>query len=257
MPKNYVYETHLHTIEGSACSNTPAVDYIDYMKELGYSGVIVTDHFFNGNSAIPRDLPWEQKIELYTRGYERMRYAAGDDFTVLFGVEYCFSGDEFMIYGINKRWLMDNPDIMEKDRHSVYKAVHEAGAIMIQAHPYRERGYLSAIHLTPDACDGAEVYNAANPDWQNALAYEYAKDNKLRMAAGSDIHNFRLEDMGGMSFPYPISTIKEFAQAFLAGDGTPVCKRDVHSGHSEFRPVEDDPLLTTVTQGPTLDVYWH
>lgn len=254
---NYVYETHLHTIEGSACSSTPAVSYIDYMKGLGYSGVIVTDHFFNGNSAIPRNLPWKERIERYAQGYEHMLEAAGDDFTVLFGVEYCFSGDEFLIYGIDKKWLMDNPDIMEKDRKAVYDTVHEAGAIMIQAHPFRERDYISAIHLSPDFCDGAEVYNSANPDWQNALAYEYAKENNLRMAAGSDIHNFGLTNMGGMSFARPINTIEEFADAFLRGEGVPVCKRNVHDAATEFRPVEEDLLLTKVSQGPTLEVFWH
>lgn len=244
-------------MEGSACSKTPAVSYVDYMKGLGYSGVIVTDHFFNGNSAVPRELPWKERIEWYCSGYEHLREAAGDELTVLFGVEYCFRGDEFMIYGIDKEWLLDNPDIMEKDRHEVYRAVHDAGAIMIQAHPYRERDYLSAIHLTPGASDGVEVYNASNPDWQNALGYQYAIENNLRMAAGSDIHHFRLDDMGGMSFPYPINTIGEFVGAFLRGDGTPVYKRGVHEGESEFLPVADNPLLTVVSQEPTLDVFWH
>ena len=40
----FIYETHLHTIEGSACSRTPAVDHIAYMKALGYySGAIEAD----------------------------------------------------------------------------------------------------------------------------------------------------------------------------------------------------------------------
>ncbi len=253
----YIYETHLHTVEASACSNTSAVEYIDYMKKLGYSGVIVTDHFFNGNSAVPKSLPWEERIEWYVSGYEHMREAAGDDLTVLFGVEYCFEGDEFLIYGVDKQWLLDNPDIMDKDRMEVYHAVHEAGAIMIQAHPYRERSYLTRIHLTPGACDGAEVYNAANPDWQNALGYNYAKENNLRMSAGSDIHNFRLNNMGGMSFPYKIRTINDFVEGFLKGDGIPVCKESVHSVFSKFRPVEEYDALTQVSHEPTLDVYWH
>ncbi|MCR5403716.1 MAG: PHP domain-containing protein [Butyrivibrio sp.] len=254
---NYVYETHLHTTEGSACSNTPAIDYIDYMKGLGYSGVIVTDHFFNGNSAVPGNLPWRERIGRYTLGYEHMLKAAGDDFTVLFGVEYCFSGDEFLIYGIDRKWLMENPDIMEKDRKAVYDIVHESGAIMIQAHPFRERDYISAIHLSPDFCDGAEVYNAANPDWQNALAYEYAKEKNLRMTAGSDIHNFGLGNMGGMSFPHPVGSVAEFADAFLKGEGVPVYKRNVHDGRSDFRAVEEDLQLTKARREPTLEIFRH
>ena len=254
----YIYETHLHTIEGSACSDTPAADYIEYMKGLGYSGIIVTDHFFNGNCSVPKDLPWAQRVEQYCTGYKHaLKAAEGTGFTVLFGIEYNFDGDEFLLYGVGEDWLLSNPNIMEKDRFQVYESVHNAGGIMIQAHPYRERGYLSAIHLTPEVCDGAEVYNSGNPDWQNALGYQYALEQGFIMSAGSDIHNFSMEDMGGMSFPYPINSIEEYVSAFMKGDGTPVFKRNVHCGSSSFTKVSEDDSLTKPSLGPTLEIITH
>ena len=60
----YIYETHLHTIEASACSGTPGAEHISYMKGLGYSGIIVTDHFFTGNSAVPRNATWSRRVEV-------------------------------------------------------------------------------------------------------------------------------------------------------------------------------------------------
>ncbi len=253
----YIFETHLHTIEGSACSSTLGVNYIDYMKKLGYSGIIVTDHFFNGNSAVPKDLPWEKRVELYCKGYEHARAAAGDDFVVLFGIEYNFEGDEYLLYGVDKNWLLTNPDIMEKDRYEVYKTVHEAGAIMIHAHPYRERDYLKAIHLTKNVCDGAEVYNASNPDYQNALGYQYAVENNMRMAAGSDIHNFGLKNMGGMGFEHPIRTIEEYVEAFMAGEGIPLYKSDALDPSAEFKPVSGNAALTNPVKEPYLEVIYH
>ncbi len=253
----YVYETHLHTIEASACSCTPGEDYISYMKQLGYSGIIVTDHFFNGNSCIPRNLSWQERVSMYVRGYENALRKAGDDFTVLFGVEFNFEGDEFLIYGVDKEWLLERPQIMEMGRHEVYRQVHESGGIMIQAHPFRERGYLSAIHITPGACDGVEVYNASNPDWQNALAYMYAADRGFLMSAGSDIHNFGLDDMGGMSFDHRIDTIEEFVRAFMAGEGEPVYKKGVHGGVRLFEKVGSDRDLTYTTETSKLEVFWH
>ncbi len=253
----YIYETHLHTIEGSACSSTPGENYIDYMKDLGYSGIIVTDHFFNGNSAIPKELPWEKKVELYCKGYEHAKAVATEDFSVLFGIEYNFQGDEYLLYGVDKEWLLSNPDIMEKDRFEVYKIVHKWGGIMVQAHPYRERGYLSAIHLTPDVCDGAEVYNASNPDYQNALGFDYAQKRGMRMAAGSDIHNFGLENMGGMSFPHPIRSIEDYVKAFMDGEGTPVVKRNASEKNSVFRSVFEDEMLTVPSKEPSLEVIYH
>ncbi len=255
---NYVYETHLHTREGSACSSTAPEDYIEYMIKCGYSGFIVTDHFFNGNSCIPKELPWEERVERYCQGYEKaLKAAEGTELTVMFGIEYNFQGDEFLLYGVDKKWLLDNPDLLEKSRSEVYELVHQYGGIMIQAHPYRERGYLSEIHLTPSASDGAEVYNSGNPDWQNALGYQYALDQKLRMAAGSDIHALSVITMGGMSFPYKISSIEEYVAAFMRGDGTPVFKVDPKSQDSEFIEVRNSKSLTQISQNETLPVIWH
>lgn len=254
---NYVYETHSHTVEASKCGKTFGKDYIDHMLGLGYSGMIITDHFFNGNTCIPRDLPWKERIERYASGYEHALEAArGRDFTVMFGVEYNFQGDEYLLYGIDKEWLIDHPEIMEKDRPGLQKLMHEAGGIMIQAHPFRERDYLSTIHLMPSACDGIECFNAANPDYQNALGYEYGKEHGFLMTGGSDIHSVTQPDMGGTSFPYKISSIEEFVKAFKAGDGTPVQKKDAANA-TGFIPVADTPSLVTVTQQPFLPVINH
>ena len=255
---DYIYETHMHTVEASACSDTPGRDYIDFMMTAGYSGMIVTDHFFSGNSCIPRSLPWEERVERYCSGYEHALSAAeGKDFTVLFGIEYNFECDEYLLYGVGKDWLLRNPDILSCSRKEVYDTVHEAGGIMVHAHPYRERYYISTIHLMPSVCDGVEIYNAENPDWQNALGYQYAGEHGFLPAAGSDIHHLTQRRMGGMRFPYPIATIEEYVLAFQSGDGTPVCCRDVTDPAEHFRPVDTVREFTVVTQAPTLPVVLH
>lgn len=45
MNKKYIYETHLHTSEGSACGRSRAIDIVDAYKAAGYTGIIITDHF--------------------------------------------------------------------------------------------------------------------------------------------------------------------------------------------------------------------
>ena len=50
---SYLYETHLHTTAASACAKSTGSEYISFYKELGFDGIIVTDHFFNGTSAVP------------------------------------------------------------------------------------------------------------------------------------------------------------------------------------------------------------
>ena len=171
---------------------------------------------------------------------------------VMFGIEYNFSGDEYLIYGPDPEWLLDNPDIMSFSRQEVYEAVHKAGGIMIQAHPYREREYLSQIHLTPSVCDGIEIYNAANADNMNALSFEYARRLGVPMTAGSDIHFSYDGPMGGMSFDHKIGSVREYADAVRNGEGTPVV---VENGKAS--PVVSFPSLTVPVSPPSLPVINH
>ena len=66
----YIYETHLHTYESSACGSTKASEYPAYYKSIGYSGIFITDHFFNGNCRIPPMNDWKERINAFCRSYE-------------------------------------------------------------------------------------------------------------------------------------------------------------------------------------------
>ena len=250
----FYYETHLHTCQASACGVADGRDYIDYMSGLGYSGIVVTDHFFNGNSCVPRDLSWPDRIDMYCSGYEAAKNAAvGKDFSVFFGIEYNFDGDEFLLYGLDKKWLLDRPEILSASRHEVYHEVHSSGGLMIQAHPYRERDYLSAIHLTPSACDGCEIYNAANSPYMNALAHEYAVKNSMLMTAGSDIHYFHDKEKGALGFDHKLTSYAEFLKGIREKTAVPYSRRS----NGIFIPVEDIPEQVTVTKAPYLTVFMH
>ena len=169
----------------------------------------------------------------------------------MFGVEYNYQGDEFLLYGITPEWLMENERIMDMSRHELYKTMKEVGAMMIQAHPYRERDYLVDIKLTADVFDGIEIYNAANGDNMNALAYEYAKSLDTRMTAGSDIHYYHDNAMGGMAFDHKIGSIEEFVSSVMAGEGVPVqIKGDV------ITPVSEIKEQTVPVSGPSYEVHW-
>ena len=250
----FLYETHLHTCEASKCGKVHGEDYIPYMMEKGYSGMIVTDHFFNGNTAVPSDLSWKERVEIYCSGYERaLKAAEGKDFNVMFGVEINFNKDEYLLYGVDKKWLLENESIMKMTRKELYEAVHKAGGIMIQAHPFRERDYLSDIKLAPaSALDGIEVYNAANSANMNALGFEYCTRLDLPMTAGSDIHYFHDKEMGGMLFDSKISSIEEFASAVTARKGIPVSL----APDGTITPVAQMREQTVSTELPTLEVLY-
>ncbi|MCQ2594572.1 MAG: PHP domain-containing protein [Treponemataceae bacterium] len=226
----YKYETHLHTAEVSACGVSPAADYIEAYSNAGYAGIIVTDHFFNGNCGVNPFLSWEEKIDAFCLGYENALNAAkGTNFKVFFGIEYNFGGDEYLLYGLTKKHLKEMPQIMEMNHAQLFEAINSVGGLMIQAHPFRRRSYIKEVRLHPKDVHGAEVYNAGNRMTENFEAIEYAKQNGLVMTSGSDIHNaanlfspeqaaaMGVNKTGGVAFNAPLETIEDYIAAIKTG----------------------------------------
>lgn len=185
----FLYETHLHTCQGSACATSTGKEHARYYKEIGYQGIIVTDHFFSGNTAVPRELSWKERVEWFCSGYEDA-LAEGQKIglDVFFGWEQNFNGDEYLIYGLDKAWLLAHPEMEHWNRRQQLEGVHAAGGCVVQAHPFRMRSYMSHIGLGLRFCDGIEAANGGNEALQDAAAYRYGQEFGLHMIAGSDNH---------------------------------------------------------------------
>ncbi len=188
----YRYETHMHTCQGSACGVSTGAEHARAYKAAGYQGIIITDHFFGGNTAVPRDLPWTERIHQFCSGFEdawNEGQKVGLD--VFFGWEQNFQGDEYLIYGLDKQFMLDHPEMEHWTRREQYEQVHAAGGCVIQAHPFRMRDYLNAIRVCERYADGVEAANAGNPTLQDSYAMRYAASKELYTIAGSDNHRFR------------------------------------------------------------------
>ena len=185
----YRYETHLHTCQGSACGRTPGREYVEKYRKLGYAGIFVTDHFFEGNCAVDRSLPWREKVDAYMEGYRDAK-REGDrvGFPVFFGIEQNYEGDEYLIYGVDAEFLYGNPEIERWPHTELVRCVREYGGCVIQAHPFRERSYIDRIRLFPCGVDGVEAVNMGNRPEEDALALRYARRLNLPATAGSDNH---------------------------------------------------------------------
>lgn len=219
----YLYETHLHTVQASACGRSKGSDYISFYKEKGYTGIIVTDHFLNGNTCVPSNLPWEKRINLFCQGYEDAK-KEGDKqgLQVFFAWECRFGPDEFLVYGLDKEWLLAHPEVLEWNHITHYQEIKKAGGLVVQAHPFRERDYLDKIELHPFQCDAWEVANAGNPAYQDRLAYRYAKSHNIPMTAGSDIHKIGetvTSTIYGLAFDEPLTSIQDYVTRIKTGKG--------------------------------------
>ena len=223
----YLYETHLHTSEGSACGRSTGREIAEACKEYGYAGIFVTDHNWGGNTAVDRNLPWDEWVHEFCRGYENAK-EEGDKIglDVFFGYEAGYAGTEFLIYGVDKDWMLANPAIRYADVEEQYVLIHERGGMVIHAHPYREEHYIPEVRLFPKWVDGVEAINAThsnsgsiahNDPAFDTKAIAYAREHHFPMTAGSDTHRAALFG-GGVAFRRKILSSADYIRAILSGE---------------------------------------
>lgn len=213
----YKYDTHVHTAEASGCATASGAEQARRYKELGYDGIIITDHFFNGNSAIHNYYDWYDRVRQFCKGYENAK-SEGDKIglKVFFGIEYSYFGTDLLTYGIDKDWLYQNDNIMDVSVYEYIKRVHDAGGIIVHAHPFREASYINEVKLMPKWVDGVEVYNAGNYDEKfNERAKWYAEQYNLPITAGTDNHHLTTDKISGICTEQPLESIEDYMDAVV------------------------------------------
>ncbi len=218
----YKIETHLHTTHTSKCGWLEAPEITAGYQAAGYSAITVTDHY-NRTTFEYLDIDLHSKadkLEAFLTGYRRMcEEGEKRGIRIYRGAEIRFDECD------NDYLLYDWPDALLEDPEAVFHLgiaafaplAREAGALLIQAHPYR-KGCTPAI-----ACylDGIEIRNL-NPRHENhnERAVEYAEQFHLIQLGGSDCH--RKEDIaagGILSDTLPEDT-KELADLIRSGSYT-------------------------------------
>lgn len=159
------FDLHVHTREGSACAQTPAVDVLRLAEQQGLDGVVFTDHHF----LWPLDeIP-------------RLKERAGVSLTVLTAQEVTFQGIDFLIFG----W--DRPPDRFSTKEDLVASVHDDGGVAVVAHPYSLLYYLETDTMAGWGVDGVEVWNSLKGGPTTAERRELG-DFGLSETAGSDFH---------------------------------------------------------------------
>lgn len=223
----YLYETHLHTSQASACARDTGANMATACKEYGYTGIFVTDHNWGGNTSIDPRLDWDRWVDQFCLGYEQAK-AKGDQIglDVFFGYEAGYDGTEFLIYGIDKAWMKEHPRLRFATAEEQYTLVHEAGGLVVHAHPFREEYYIPKVRLFPEWVDGVEGINAAHHQYPGVgrdkrvfdkSAVSYAHKYHFPMSAGSDIHSVNLFG-GGVAFRRKLESAQDYVRAILQNE---------------------------------------
>jgi len=228
--KMYKYETHCHTSPVSKCGKASVEDTVYFYKKLGYDGIFITNHFLDGNiNPEARVLPYCDQIDYYFSDYEEaVRIGSLAGIKVFPGVELSYKGTDFLIYGLDKGWYKAHPEILEMEKTEELPYMMDAGAFVIQAHPYREAHYIDHIRLFPRSVHGVEVINS-NQAWEsNKMADIYADQYGFLKTAGSDNHwgsnafarlkekGFRPE-LAGMCSDTEITSVEDYISSVRSG----------------------------------------
>ena len=195
----FKYEMHLHTESCSACAVSTARDMVDAAKEHGYSGFALTNHFYNGNTAVERSLKWSDFIEAYNADYlEAKSYGEQNGITVFFGIEEVYeSGKEMLIYGLSPQILSSCPEFKNMTKYEKSAFVRENGGFVACAHPFRNRFYIPQ---------------------ENEKAVEFAKKHSLPIISGGDVHCCTDFGSSGIATEDPIHSEKELLFVLRSGN---------------------------------------
>ena len=213
---------HQHTAVASACAHETPEEVVCGLKKAGYAGVVMTEHFYHGNTAVRRHQAWEDFVRPYEEAYERAKKAAENlDFDVLFGIEEGVGGGkEVLIYGITPAFLYAHPELRDARLPELASLVRAEGGLVVQAHPFRVRDYIRAPweELPAEHLDGIEVHNACNDMLSNLRAQTLAEKHGLIEIAGSDAHTPPSRGLAGIACENRIRTERELVEVLRGGE---------------------------------------
>ena len=215
----YRYETHLHTAPVSRCASRSVRENLEFYRSLGYAGIFITNHFLDGNINIPKDTPYAEKIEFYFSDYyEALKLSEEIDIKVFLGVEISYAGTDFLIFGLDKEWFLAHPEIMDMKKSEELPFLASHGALVIQAHPFRQAKHIDHIRLFPHCIHGVETLNASRTDFENEMANIYADAYKLLKTAGTDNHAAsKMTHLAGMESDTPLVDETDFIERVKNG----------------------------------------
>ena len=208
----YRYETHMHTLPVSRCARQSVRDNLEFYRSLGYDGVFITNHFLDGNINIDKALPYEEKVEFYFSDYyEALEIGKEIGIKVFLGVEISYRGTDFLIFGLDKEWFLAHPEIMDMKKSEELPFLASHGALVVQAHPYRQDRHIDHIRLFPHCIEGVETVNACRTELENRMADIFADAYGFVKTAGTDNHiSSKITHLAGMESETPLLDEADF-----------------------------------------------
>ncbi len=214
----YKTDLHCHTSELSGCSSESTSDTVKRYAELGYTSVVITNHFTSGGlrkSGLSYEAYVDKHFEIAEEG---ARIMAGR-LNVIPGMELCINSarNDYLIFGATREVMYAIPDVFDMELSDIHDHLSANGCLLIQAHPMRWGISL----VKPQWIDGYEVLNThVNHPNHNDIAMLIAKsiggEGKI-LTAGSDHHDLEQTPSSGIMTDEPITDAAQLVAVLKSG----------------------------------------
>ncbi len=210
-------ELHCHSNDISECARVNTTDIINKFTSKGYSTLVLSNHFNLGTMRYVGASSWDEWVDKYISGYEKLKRDAQGKMNILLGMELRFNENvnDYLVFGITEEFLRKYPDMLDMSPHSFHEIARENNCLFVQAHPFRN----GMTVIRPDALDGVEVFNGHfGHDSRNDIAKMWAEKYNLIMTSGTDFHYNDSPANGGILTENEITTMSQLIEVLKSGN---------------------------------------
>ena len=223
-------DLHAHSSGISKCCRIPIEQVIEEARAVGIDGLVLTNHYQKNYVA---DGDYAAFAARYIAEYEYAAgLVAGRAFRIFFGIEVTMErhvGVHMLIYGVEPSFLLSHPTLFDYTQQELYRLVHEAGGIMVQAHPMRRQDRL----LDTDYLDGIEI--SCHPLYEGTHIAELrpiAERTGLILTAGGDFHADTHRARCGVYLDDSFANAKQIADYLATAAEIRLCVQEVDARES-------------------------
>lgn len=214
----YKTDLHCHTSELSGCSSESASDTVKRYAELGYTSVVITNHF-SPHEYKRSGLEYRDYVERHFQVAEDAAEKMNGKLNVIPGLELRINSscNDYLVFGATREVLWGIPDVFRTELSELHDCLSAAGCLIIQAHPLR----LGMTVVRPEHIDGYEVLNThGNHQNHNDIAMLLAKSaggERKILTAGSDHHDAWQTPTSGIMTEEPVACASQLVSVLKEG----------------------------------------
>ncbi len=206
-----IIDTHMHERTFSDDSFLSLEMIVARAKEIGLSGVCITDHESNGLT-------------------ERARhYSKETGFLIIVGAEILTHEGDITVFGL------EHLPTQKLHAQQLIDLTLKVGGVAMSAHPFRQNNRGMGNHLrSVRGLSGIEAFNGSTPHHHNMTAYHLAKELGIPVFGAGDAHIAEKIGQYATIFPGIIRDTQDFIEAVKTGITTPAVY--TQKGYRAFDP---------------------